>query len=98
MKKIDDYLKLNYRVEIVKDKTEGGYIISIPQLKGCITTSETVEEGMQLIEDAKKEWLRAALEEGVEISVPRNSKFLSMIGKIELDAQSVNDLREVSKL
>jgi len=39
----------------------------IPLLKGCITTVETIEEGMALIEDAKREWIKAALEEGIKI-------------------------------
>jgi predicted RNase H-like HicB family nuclease len=62
---IDDYLKMNYPIEVVKDEFEDGYVLSIPLLKGCITTAETIEEGMIMIEDAKREWIKAFVEEGM---------------------------------
>ena len=67
MKRINDYLKTKYRIEIVKDEIEEGYVLSIPELKGCITTAETIKEGMAMIEDAKSEWIKAAFEKGFEI-------------------------------
>jgi predicted RNase H-like HicB family nuclease len=65
MTTIDDYLKMNYPIEVVKDEFEDGYVLSIPLLKGCITTAETIEEGMIMIEDAKREWIKAFVEEGM---------------------------------
>ncbi|MEA1884481.1 MAG: type II toxin-antitoxin system HicB family antitoxin [Thermotogota bacterium] len=73
MTTIDDYLKMNYRIEVVKDEIEDGYILSIPELKGCITTAETIEEGMIMIEDAKREWIKAAVEEGIKVPEPSDS-------------------------
>lgn len=37
MRTIDDYMSLNYRMEIVEDKEEGGFVVSYPELPGCIT-------------------------------------------------------------
>ncbi len=31
---------------------EGGYIVSCPQLPGCVTQGETVEEALVMIKDA----------------------------------------------
>ena len=62
MKTLNDYMSMSYRMEVVEDKTEGGFVVSYPDLPGCITCGETV--------DAKKAWLEAALEEGVEIHEP----------------------------
>lgn len=62
-------MNLNYKIEVVKEE-EGGYVISIPELKGCMTSSENIDEGMKLIEDAKKEWIKAALESDYEIPRP----------------------------
>jgi predicted RNase H-like HicB family nuclease len=73
MTTIDDYLKMNYPIEVVKDEFEDGYVLSIPLLKGCITTSETIEEGMTMIEDAKREWIKAAVEEGFKVPEPVDS-------------------------
>ena len=47
-----------------------GLVISYPDLPGCITCGETIESAMQNAKDAKREWIRAALEEGIEIYEP----------------------------
>ena len=67
MKTLDDYMKLSYRMEIVEDKDEGGYVISYPDLPGCITCGETIETAVVNAIDAKKAWIEAALEEGLPI-------------------------------
>ena len=63
MKTLNDYLAMSYRMEIVEDKDEGGFVVSFPDLPGCISCSETVESAVANAMDAKKEWLAAALEE-----------------------------------
>lgn len=63
MKTLNDYLAISYRMEIVEDKDEGGFVVSFPDLPGCITCGETVESAVANAMDAKKEWLVAALEE-----------------------------------
>ncbi|MGN0950187.1 MAG: type II toxin-antitoxin system HicB family antitoxin [Mitsuokella sp.] len=60
------YLSLPYRKIIVPAK-EGGYVGYIPELNGCITQAETKEELMKRLDEAKKDWLTAALEDGIEI-------------------------------
>ena len=67
MKTLNDYMSMSYRMEVVEDKTEGGFVVSYPDLLGCITCGETVESAISNALDAKKAWLEAALEEGVEI-------------------------------
>ena len=70
MKTLNDYMAMSYRMEIVEDKDEGGFVVSYPDLPGCITCGETVERAVANALDAKKAWLEAALEEGVEIHEP----------------------------
>ncbi len=72
MKTIDEYLALPYRMEIVEDSDEGGYVVSFPELPGCITCGETIESAVANAEDAKREWITAALEEGNTIHEPDN--------------------------
>ena len=43
MKTIEYYMGLPYRMEIVRDVDEGGFVASFPDLKGCITCGATVE-------------------------------------------------------
>jgi predicted RNase H-like HicB family nuclease len=68
MKTLNDYMELNYRMEIVEDKEEGGFVVSYPELPGCITCGDTIESAIANASDAKKTWLSAALESGIEIS------------------------------
>ena len=67
MKTLEYYLKLPYRLEIVPDSTEGSYVASYPELRGCFTVGDTPASAAANAEDAKREWLMAALEEGAEI-------------------------------
>lgn len=67
MKTLDEYLKKPYRMNIKEDKDEVGYVVSFPELPGCITCGEVIESAVKNAEDAKKEWLIAALEEGIKI-------------------------------
>ena len=69
-KNIDYYMSLNYRMEVYPDEVEGGYTASFPDHPGCLTCAETMEALIENANDAKKEWLTAALEEGYKISEP----------------------------
>ena len=70
MKTLNDYMAMSYRMEIVEDKDEGGFVVSYPDLPGCITCGETVEQAVANAQDAKKAWFEAALEDGAEIHEP----------------------------
>ncbi|HJB19373.1 MAG TPA: type II toxin-antitoxin system HicB family antitoxin [Candidatus Bariatricus faecipullorum] len=43
MKTLNDYMAMSYRMEIIEDKEEGGFVVSYPDLPGCVTCGETVE-------------------------------------------------------
>ena len=70
MKTIDEYMKLPYRIELIPDPDEGGFAAAFPDLPGCLSSGETVEAACRNAEDAKREWLTAALEEGIAIPEP----------------------------
>ena len=72
MKTIEEYLALPYKMEIVPDLDEGGYAVNWPELPGCVTCGETLEQAVRNAEDAKYTWLETAIEEGVEIPEPIN--------------------------
>ena len=63
-------MKMPYRMEIVEDEEEGGFVVSYPDLPGCITCGETIESEVQNAIDAKRTWIEAALEERIEIYEP----------------------------
>ena len=51
-------------------ETEGGYTVEIKELPGCITQGETLEEALEMIEDAKNAWITINLELGNPIPLP----------------------------
>ena len=77
MKKTDPYMDIPYRLEIIPDIEEGGYAVRYPDLPGCISSGDTIEEALKNAEDAKAAWIKAALEDGVKIPEPKNDEDLS---------------------
>ena len=70
MKTIEEYMKLPYRMELIPDPDEGVYTVSFPDLPGCLTCGETYEDAIRNAEDAKREWIAAAMKEITEIPEP----------------------------
>lgn len=73
-KDLNYYLALPYRITITPAE-EGGYVVSIPDLPGCISQGETLEESIKTIEDAKTCWLEVALEDGISIPEPTGEEY-----------------------
>ena len=97
MRTIDDYMSLNYRMENVDDKEEGGFVVSYPELPGCITCGETMESAIANAQDAKKAWVQAALEEGIEIHEPDSLEEYSGQFKLRIPRSLHRSLAEHSK-
>ena len=97
MKTLEYYLSLPYRLEIVPDTEEGGYAACYPELPGCITCAETMEEVLVNALDAKKTWLEAALKEGIEIEEPVKESAYSGQFKLRMPKSLHKSLAEHSK-
>ena len=65
-------LKPRDRLKIVKDDIEylfevaeeGGYVVSVPELPGCLSEGDTFEGAWEMIQDAMAGWLQVASEHG----------------------------------
>ena len=97
MKTLNEYLKLPYRMELVKDQEEGGYVVSFPDLPGCITCGETIEMAVANAEDARKVWLTAAIEDGLRIPEPDELDDYSGQFKLRIPKSLHRSLAEHSK-
>ena len=97
MKRIDDYMNLPYKMEIVADVAEGGFAASFPELPGCVTCGETVEQAVKDALDAKRAWLEAAMESGVEIPEPSASMHYSGQFKLRIPKTLHRLLSETAK-
>ncbi|GMA52564.1 DNA repair protein HhH-GPD [Alicyclobacillus contaminans] len=71
-KDLEYYMDLPYSVVLHPDPT-GEYVVEIPDLPGCLSQGETIEEALRMIEDAKRAWIEIALEEGRSIPEPSNT-------------------------
>ncbi|MBR1635219.1 MAG: toxin-antitoxin system HicB family antitoxin [Lachnospiraceae bacterium] len=69
-KNIDYYMELPYRMEIIPDNEEGGFTAKFPDLPGCLTCADTIEDLISNAVDAKKAWLKAAIEDNFLIAEP----------------------------
>lgn len=97
MKKIEKYLQLPYKMEIVPDMDEGGYVASYPDLPGCFSIGETMEEAVANVQEAKKIWLEAALNDGVKIAEPNAAEHYSGQFKLRLPKSLHQELAERSR-
>jgi predicted RNase H-like HicB family nuclease len=66
MEKIEYYMNFPYKLVIIPNLDEGGYVACYPDLPGCITVGSSLEDAA----DAKKEWLRTILKSGTAITEP----------------------------
>ena len=97
MRTIDEYMKLPYKVEVIPDLDEGGYVASYPELVGCITCGDTMESAVANLEDAKRVWLEAAIEDGLEIPEPESANTYSGQFKLRIPKSLHKQLAEHSK-
>jgi len=59
-----------YRAYFEADMDDGGFVITIPTLKGCITEAENEEDAYEFIKNALEGWIAVAQEKGLEIPEP----------------------------
>ena len=97
MKTIEEYMALPYRLELIPDADEGGYVVSYPDLRGCLTAGKTLEEAIANGEDAKREWLIAAMEEGYPIPDPASDESYSGQFKLRIPKSLHRQLAQQSK-
>ena len=97
MKTFEEYLAMPYRLEIVPDSDEGGFVASYPELPGCISVGDTVEEAASNALDAKREWILSAIEEGIKINEPESFAAYSGQFKLRIPKSLHKSLAEHSK-
>lgn len=69
---------LKYTV-IFEPAEEGGYVVSVPALPGCVTEGDTFEEAVEMIKDAMKGYLYVLKKEGLEIPKEKDDVVVTKI-------------------
>jgi antitoxin HicB len=96
-KNLDYFLKLPYTVELTPDPEDGGWVVSVKELPGCLSQGETIEEAMEMIQDAMTGWLELALEDGDPIPEPRTNEQFSGKFQVRVPRSLHRQLVEVSQ-
>ena len=78
---IEYYMSLPYRVEIHPEPDGSGYTAVIPELPGCMTCADTLQEHWSMVEEAKRGWLELSLEDGDYIPEPAPVEIEEYSGK-----------------
>ena len=97
MKTFEEYMKLPYKLEIVPDSEESGFVASYPERPGCITCGSTIADAVNNAEDAKKAWLLSAIEEHITIAEPESAQSYSGQFKLRIPKTLHKTLVEDSK-
>lgn len=97
MKNLDEYMKLPYRMEIVEDTEEGGYVVSFPDLPGCLSCGETINSAVANAGRCETCMVGGGIGEGIEISEPDNLEHYSGQFKLRLPKSLHKSLSEHSK-
>jgi len=71
-KDLNYYMNLEYPITLEEFEENGKkrFALSIPDLPGCGTEGDTLEEARRKLEEAKEDWLSVSLDEGLPIPEP----------------------------
>lgn len=69
---------LKYTV-IFEPAEEGGYVVSVPALPGCVTEGDTLEEAMEMVKDAISGYIASLKKHGESIPVESGPSLMSII-------------------
>jgi predicted RNase H-like HicB family nuclease len=82
IKRPEDYLKEPYSRVLIPDDESGTYTALILEFPGCIAQGDSPQEAYEHLEEATKEWIKAAID--LKQDIPNPSQSLSFGGKILL--------------
>ena len=66
-----------FSIRLLSEEDGGGYLIEFPDLPGCMSDGETIEETVANGRDAVECWIAAAKEAGKAVPAPNHTKRLS---------------------
>lgn len=73
---LEYYLSLKYPMSIYPED-DGGYTVIIPDLPGCMSQGETLEEALENINEARELWIETVYDRGKK-AIPLPSKRIAI--------------------
>lgn len=71
---MDEQLKYPFEIRHLSEKEGGGYLISFPDLPGCISDGETIEEAIKNGIDSMNSWIETSQEFKDPVPEPGSSQ------------------------
>lgn len=96
MKNLDYYMSLPYR-EVIETSPEGVFVGSIPDLPGCLTQGDTLDETAAMLADAKRCWIECRLATGDPVPEPRKIELYDGRFTVEVPASMHKELAQKAK-
>jgi antitoxin HicB len=66
---LTEYLALEYPFQVIASR-DGGYVITYPDLPGCLTQADSLDEIAEMADEARRLWIEAEYEDGRDIPLP----------------------------
>ena len=83
-KDLNYYMNLPYKIELLPEEDDTGFTAVVPDLKGCISVGDTIQEAFEMITDAKRLWIETALEKGWTVPEPRSDEIRTYSGRFNV--------------
>jgi antitoxin HicB len=71
--------RYSYTVVLIPDAEASGYVVEVPALPGCVTQGETVEDALNMAQNAINMWIRDLAADGEAIPVEREASQLATV-------------------
>jgi predicted HicB family RNase H-like nuclease len=69
-KTLEDHFATEYTFHVIADEDIGGYTVVFPDLPGCLTQFDSLDQLPHMVDDAKRTWMTSLYEAGQEIPPP----------------------------
>jgi antitoxin HicB len=70
---------MEYPVVLLHDPELGGFTVQVPDLLGCVTQGETVEEALEHAQEAIAGYIETLLQRGDEVPPPSTGVMLATV-------------------
>lgn len=90
-------MKLVYFAVFYQQELGNGYTVEFPDLPGCVTQGSTLEEALEMAEDAAAGWILSSIEDGEEVPSPSNHIDLSLYENASFSNAILLDMEEYAK-
>ena len=77
--------RLTHTVLLEPDPDEGGFTVTVPELPGCITQGETIDEALAMAQEAIALHVEGLAEDGLPVPIERVPPQLATV-EVDVDA------------